>query len=253
MKPMEETFKIDQQYVAYFGRAKDGCVTVQRIHRSYGTAYELKPRLDLRNHSPTGFAWGYGGSGPAQLSLAILADYFNDQKVGDLLACALYQDFKWHITGGLELGKDFELSGELVEGAIQAIFKSNSGRREDIEGLLEAAAFDDYLAQNDENFSPSNVEARMKEIHEAYRAKAEELLKIPFRDPDQAEREKRLRELTGMIEVTLGPEWVYFVVIAKPGEPQSINLVSNAPEEIAADMIREIGERWNKGTRPQKL
>jgi len=25
----------------------------------------------VRNHSPDGFAWGYGGSGPAQLALAI--------------------------------------------------------------------------------------------------------------------------------------------------------------------------------------
>ena len=30
----------------------------------------LNPRLDLWNHSPTGFEWGYSGSGPAQLALA---------------------------------------------------------------------------------------------------------------------------------------------------------------------------------------
>ncbi len=36
----------------------------------------LGPRLDLANHSPDGFSWGYGGSGPAQLALAILADHF---------------------------------------------------------------------------------------------------------------------------------------------------------------------------------
>src|SRR5258708_37021638 len=34
----------------------------------------LPLRLDLFNHSPTGFGWGYGGSGPAQLALALLAD-----------------------------------------------------------------------------------------------------------------------------------------------------------------------------------
>ena len=27
-------------------------------------------------HSPTGFNWGYGGSGPADLALAILANHF---------------------------------------------------------------------------------------------------------------------------------------------------------------------------------
>jgi hypothetical protein len=31
----------------------------------------------LRN-SPTGFGWGYGGSGPAQLALALLADSLGD-------------------------------------------------------------------------------------------------------------------------------------------------------------------------------
>src|SRR5262245_55620958 len=30
------------------------------------------------NHSPDGFAWGYGGSGPAQLALAILLDALDD-------------------------------------------------------------------------------------------------------------------------------------------------------------------------------
>lgn len=49
----------------------------------------LDPRNDLRNHSPDGFEWGYGGSGPAQLALAILADLFDDET-----ALKYYQDFK---------------------------------------------------------------------------------------------------------------------------------------------------------------
>ena len=45
----------------------------------------LNPRLDLWNHSPTGFEWGYGGSGPAQLALAILADHLgNDEQAFEL-------------------------------------------------------------------------------------------------------------------------------------------------------------------------
>lgn len=36
------------------------------------------PSLALINHSPSGFAWGYNGSGPAQLALAILLDYTGD-------------------------------------------------------------------------------------------------------------------------------------------------------------------------------
>ena len=50
---------------------------------------ELPLRLDLANKSPTGFSWGYNGSGPAQLALALLAD-----ALGEKEALEIYQDFK---------------------------------------------------------------------------------------------------------------------------------------------------------------
>ena len=57
----------------------------------------LNPRHDLWNHSPTGFEWGYGGSGPAQLALAILADHcHNDEQ-----ALNWYQRFKWAVISQL--------------------------------------------------------------------------------------------------------------------------------------------------------
>ncbi len=39
----------------------------------------LDPRNDLRNLSEAGFEWGYIGSGPYQLALAMLADHFEDE------------------------------------------------------------------------------------------------------------------------------------------------------------------------------
>ncbi len=57
----------------------------------------LNPRLDLWNHSPDGFEWGYGGSGPAQLALAMLADHLSD----DERALNLYQRFKWQVIAEL--------------------------------------------------------------------------------------------------------------------------------------------------------
>ncbi len=57
----------------------------------------LDPRNDLFNHSPDGFASGYGGSGPAQLALAILADATGD----DRLAVKLHQGFKWEVIAKL--------------------------------------------------------------------------------------------------------------------------------------------------------
>lgn len=57
----------------------------------------LPPRHDLRNHSPDGFNWGYGGSGPAQLALAMVAAV-----AGDAIAQVVYQDFKREVVATLE-------------------------------------------------------------------------------------------------------------------------------------------------------
>jgi hypothetical protein len=57
----------------------------------------LNPRLDLQSHSPSGFEWGYGGSGSAQLALALLAEHLED----DGLAEDLHQSFKWAVVANL--------------------------------------------------------------------------------------------------------------------------------------------------------
>lgn len=49
----------------------------------------LALHLDEVNHSPDGFAWGYSGSGPAQLAYALLRD-----AVGPNAARSLYGAFK---------------------------------------------------------------------------------------------------------------------------------------------------------------
>jgi hypothetical protein len=56
----------------------------------------LDYRLDLRNHSPTGFEWGYAGSGPAQLALALCAAVMHRERA---LEC--YQQFKFNVVGRL--------------------------------------------------------------------------------------------------------------------------------------------------------
>ena len=61
---------------------------------------ERDPRFDLRQHSLDGFECGYGGSDPAQLALAILADHFGDAEQ----ALSRYQDFKWKVVAGLPKG-----------------------------------------------------------------------------------------------------------------------------------------------------
>ena len=48
------------------------------------------PSQKIWNHSPNGFSWGYQGSGPAQLALALLYDVTRDKDI----AVRLHQDFK---------------------------------------------------------------------------------------------------------------------------------------------------------------
>ncbi len=75
-------------------RTEGGCaVVVSASDAGRG----LDPRFDLRIHSPSGFEWGYGGSGPAQLALALAADVLGD----DEAALDVYQRLKFHVVGRL--------------------------------------------------------------------------------------------------------------------------------------------------------
>jgi len=95
----------------YIGiRQEDGALSVTV------NAKPLNPRLDLCNHSPTGFECGYSGSGPAQLALALLAEHLND----DEQAVALHQPFKRKVVAGLS-PREWRLTSKQVERALQSI------------------------------------------------------------------------------------------------------------------------------------
>ena len=92
--------------------------------------------LRLRNHSPTGFMWGYSGSGPAQLALGLLLEtsLSEDEAVG------LYQRFKSDVIAKLR-GDDGHPAGmwhldgariydwiEWIEGAAAAFREAAASR-----------------------------------------------------------------------------------------------------------------------------
>ena len=71
---------------------------------------ELSPTLsqEVFNHSPAGFNWSYGGSGPAQLALALLLAFTDRSK-----AVRHHQDFKWRVIAKLPPG-DFEIDASVI-------------------------------------------------------------------------------------------------------------------------------------------
>lgn len=89
-----------------------------------GIKTPLDPRNDLVNHSPNGFEWGYGGSGPAQLALAICSDALRRSGLhpaaADERARRVYQFFKQDV---LQTEKEdiFEYNFEMVLRVIEKI------------------------------------------------------------------------------------------------------------------------------------
>lgn len=80
------------------------------------------PSQRIENHSPTGFEWGYAGSGPAQLALAILLDYFEFTKTFEpkRKAQTLHQDFKFAFVAQFPKAR-WTLTGEKIDDWLRAV------------------------------------------------------------------------------------------------------------------------------------
>lgn len=75
----------------------------------------LDPRNDVRNHSPDGFEWGYPGSGPSQLALALCIDALD----GDTeKAQRVYHAVKMRLIAPIK-ADEWALSQDQVVGAIE--------------------------------------------------------------------------------------------------------------------------------------
>jgi hypothetical protein len=82
--------------IAYVGYRQSGQAIVEK--RPGQDRLTPDRSLALVNHSPSGFEWGYGGSGPAQLALALLLDYTDDEA----FALDHYQEFKTEVVSQLD-------------------------------------------------------------------------------------------------------------------------------------------------------
>lgn len=76
--------------ITYFGIKPDCLIKIRHFN---GNITYLEHRIV--RHSQTGFQWGYGGAGPADLALNILLDYCIRTHRKKEIAERFYQDFKW--------------------------------------------------------------------------------------------------------------------------------------------------------------
>ena len=89
-----------------------------------------EPLQHVIHHSPDGFEWGYGGSGPADLSLSILAHHFGETPTKEQIEwgwclCWLYhQDFKWQFVARIE-GDQWIIHTSLVQAILRLIDKEH--------------------------------------------------------------------------------------------------------------------------------
>lgn len=76
-------------------------------------ATEDGPRYQLPHivkHSPTGFEWGYSGSGPDDLAYSILMDHLDHAE----LANALYREFAQYFLKNLPADKSWKITEHTV-------------------------------------------------------------------------------------------------------------------------------------------
>lgn len=83
------------------------------VETKSGTSYQLTPGWSQKvwNHSPTGFNYGYGGSGPAQLALAILLDHLGDEDK----AVGLHQLFKAKFIAPVDQAAPFTITSDQID------------------------------------------------------------------------------------------------------------------------------------------
>jgi hypothetical protein len=107
----------------YRGKRLEDGVEVSVLVIDVRNRKRVRPLRHIPFHSPDGFAWGYHGSGPADLALAMLVDYLRERpprtgwRAGEQFsrwtvgsrAFTLHQDFKREIVA--QFGDDWELSG----------------------------------------------------------------------------------------------------------------------------------------------
>ena len=100
----------------YVGERDENGVASVFVEEDVDGRVSRRKLRQIKRHSPAGFEWGYGGSGPADLANSILAEQLG---VAQGVSPRLYQQFKFNVVAGLER-EGFRLSSETVNQWLKA-------------------------------------------------------------------------------------------------------------------------------------
>ena len=140
-------------YYAGHRTAQGMLVTITRS----GWSKPLDLGHDLWNNSSTDFSWGYNGSGPAQLALAILTNYFGAKPGGRALAEALYEPFKFTVIAVLP--DCWEIDFEEVGIALCRTLTEEPDPLNRVLSGLESAVLDEFIGRQvgNEPLNPADL------------------------------------------------------------------------------------------------
>ena len=106
-------------------QAPDGGWDESEVLVCDGDGEVLHPLRHHRRHSPDGFSWGYGGSGPMELARCILIDHFGlhsraQRNHPSFELPVRVGDFLRDVTSQLDQKSDWQLTNVQIERWIQA-------------------------------------------------------------------------------------------------------------------------------------
>ncbi len=87
-----------------------------------GSRFRADASRKIQNHSPDGFSWGYRGSGPAQLALALLIDLGIESN----RAIRLHHDYMRDVVAAWGIESEWEVTTEEI---CQWIANNENGNR----------------------------------------------------------------------------------------------------------------------------
>ncbi len=112
--------------IVYQGRAGETSVSVLELDPGPNPIYTqrglLNPRNDVIDHSPDGFAWGYAGSGPGQLALALCIDVTGNVSQ----SLRIHQDFKRQFVQHLPMDEGWVVSQSVIRPVIEHLIALRS-------------------------------------------------------------------------------------------------------------------------------